>query len=407
MPRRHFSPRLSLLVLAAGLALVSPAAGQNPERLNLSEISAQLEKGAEGDAGRALAARLREGFGAEALRDGTAARLEGTRVLWAVESPDARPSVVPVGNIRAWQLTRLADTDVYAAVANLPNFHVTAFQYQVNGRRFGGRALQVEHFAPHPDTVERQGVSKGKVTKHEWRSRVFDGTIRDYWVYVPVQYRDEQPAAVMVFQDGESYLRQAKMATVFDNLIARGDLPPTIGIFINPGRFENGRSNRSFEYDTLSDQYARFIRDEILPEVGKSYRLTTDPERRAICGISSGAICAWTVAWQMPDQFRKVISHVGSYVNIAAGPTLREGGHNYAALIRKTPKKPIRVWLQDGANDLNNEHGNWPLANQEMASSLDFAGYDYYFDYGKGFHSLNHGAATLPESLRWLFRDVR
>jgi len=182
-------------------------------------------------------------------------------------------------------------------------------------------------------------------------------------------------------------------------------MPVTIGIFIQPGTFppekegEKGKSNRSFEYDTLSDQYARMIVDEILPEVGKSYNLSKDPKDRAIGGASSGGICAFTVAWERPDQFSKVLSHVGSFTNI-------RGGHNYEALIRKTKSaKPIKVFLQDGSNDLDNEHGNWPLANQQMAAALKFSKYDYKFVYGEGKHSGVHGGAILPESMEWLWSD--
>ena len=189
----------------------------------------------------------------------------------------------------------------------------------------------------------------------------------------------------MVFQDGAGY--KDFVPTVFDNLIAKGEMPVTVGIFIQPGTFANGRSNRSFEYDTLSDQYARFLLEEILPEVEKTTKLRHDAEGRAIAGISSGGICALTVAWERPDEFSKVLSWVGSFTNIASGKTGREGGHNYEAMIRKTPKKPIRVFLQDGSHDLDNNNGNWPLANQQMAKSLDFAKYDYKFVYGEGFHS--------------------
>ena len=177
----------------------------------------------------------------------------------------------------------------------------------------------------------------------------------------------------------------------------------TIGVFINPGHFPavaEGKepiSNRSFEYDTLSDQYARFLLEEMLPEVGKNYRLTENPDERAICGISSGGICSWTVAWERPDAFRKVLSHVGSFANI-------RGGHVYPTLVRNTPAKPIRIFLQAGSTDLDVAWGNWALANLEMASALNFMEYDYRLDYGDGPHSGEHGGAILPESLEWLWR---
>ena len=170
----------------------------------------------------------------------------------------------------------------------------------------------------------------------------------------------------MVFQDGVHFY-QDFVPTVFDNLIAEGAMPPTVGIFLDPGVFADTTvSNRSFEYDTLSDQYVRFLLEEILPEVARERPLREDAAGRAICGISSGGICAFTAAWQRPDQFHKVLSHVGSFTNIASGPTQRDGGHNYPALIRRLPPKPIRVALQDGENDLNVAAGNWWLANLQM-----------------------------------------
>lgn len=258
-----------------------------------------------------------------------------------------------------------------------------------------------------PDSQRQEGVPQGKVTQGKWpESKVFPGTERDWWLYVPAQYDANKPTAVMVFQDGGSYVQekgQFRTTIVFDNLIHKGEMPPTIGIFLNPGTFpaaepgQKSRSNRSFEYDTLSDQYARFVIEEVLPMVGKDYNLTADPEERAIGGISSGGICAFTVAWERPDAFRKVLSHVGSFTNI-------RGGDVYPGRIRKTEKKPLRVFLQDGENDLDNLHGHWPLANQQMAKALAFANYDYQFVYGVGGHNGKHGGAILPDSLRWLWR---
>jgi enterochelin esterase-like enzyme len=266
----------------------------------------------------------------------------------------------------------------------------------------------VDDYQLGPDSQRQPGVPQGHVTQHHWKSNIFPGTERDYWVYVPAQYKPDSPACVMVFQDGKNYVSedgQFRVPIVFDNLIQRGEMPVTIGIFINPGVFPdkktaggNLESNRSFEYDTLSDQYARFLLDEILPEVGKEYKLVDQAAGRAICGISSGGICSWTVAWERPDAFSKVLSHVGSFTNI-------RGGHAYQALIRKTEPRPIRIFMQDGSGDLDNAHGNWPLANQEMAASLKFAKYDYRFEYGDGGHNGKHGGAILPESLRWLWRD--
>ncbi|MCI0540526.1 MAG: SMP-30/gluconolactonase/LRE family protein [Verrucomicrobiales bacterium] len=265
-----------------------------------------------------------------------------------------------------------------------------------------------------PDSTPQPGVPRGRIEQFTFtNSTVFPGTSRSCWIYVPAQYDAAKPAALMVFQDGQSYVNvntngQQRVPVVFDNLIQRGEMPVTIGLFISPGTQGGGpdgasgarpRSNRSFEYDSLGDNYAKFLIDELIPYVTKTFNLniTPDPELRAICGMSSGGICAFTVAWERPNQFRKVLSQIGSFTNI-------RGGHNYPALIRKTERKPIRVFLQDGSNDLNNLHGDWPLANQAMASALRFMGYDYKFVFGDGAHNGKHGGAILPDSLRWLWR---
>jgi enterochelin esterase family protein len=272
------------------------------------------------------------------------------------------------------------------------------------------RAQSADDYKLGPDSMRQEGVPQGKVTKHHWKSKVFPGTERDYWLYVPAQYDSKMPACVMVFQDGGThYIKedgQFRTPIVFDNLIHKQEMPVTIGVFVNPGVIpptkegEEERKNRSFEYDTLSDQYAKFLLTEILPEVAKNHKLSDKPEHRAICGLSSGGICAFTVAWERPDAFGKVMSHVGSFTNI-------RGGHVYPSLIRKVEPKPIRVYLQDGSGDLDNQHGSWPLANQEMAAALKYAKYDYKFDYGDGAHNGKHGGAVLPDALRWLWRDVK
>jgi enterochelin esterase family protein len=267
-------------------------------------------------------------------------------------------------------------------------------------------AFPADDYKLGPDSERQSGVLKGIVTQHKWTSKVFPGTERDYWVYVPAQYDAKSPACVMVFQDGGGYQNETgsyRATIVMDNLIHRKELPVMIGIFINPGVVPaqgkgQGRTNRSFEYDTVSPQYTTFLEKEIIPEVSKDYKLRTDAAGRGICGASSGGICAFVAAWERPDMFSKVISHIGSFTNI-------QGGDILPGMIRKTERKPIRVWLQDGSNDLDNLHGSWPLANQQMAASLRFMRYDYKFDYGDGAHSGKHGGATLPDAMRWLWKD--
>ncbi len=260
-----------------------------------------------------------------------------------------------------------------------------------------------------PDSMRKEGVPRGKVEQFQWTSRIFEGTVRDVWVYTPAGYEGNTPLPFMVFEDGGGMVheqRSFRVPVVFDNLIHSKEIPAMAGIFINPGvvpparKGGQPRKNRSFEYDTLSGQYVKFLLEEILPEVEKRYsvKLTDDPAGRAVCGNSSGGICAFTAAWERPDKFGKVVSHIGSFTNI-------RGGHNYPALIRKTDKKTIRVFLQDGTTDLDNMHGNWPLANRQMAAALKYKGYDYKFVLGEGGHNGRHSGSIFPDTLRWVWRD--
>src|SRR5262245_29799404 len=268
-------------------------------------------------------------------------------------------------------------------------------------------ARAIDDYKPGPDSMPQDGVPKGRLNKHAWKSQIFPGTERDYWVYVPAQYDGDKPACVMVFQDGGSYINEKgpyHAPVVLDNLIHKKEIPVMIGIFINPGNVPGaatktkGRSNRSFEYDTLSDQYVRFLEKEMLPEVAKDYKLRPDAAGPGMCGASSGGICAFTAAWERPDLFSKVLSDIGSFTNI-------RGGDAYPGIIRKTEKKPIRVFLQDGENDLNNLHGHWFLANRQMEEALKFMKYDVKAVWGDGGHTGKHGGAILPDSLRWLWRE--
>ena len=287
------------------------------------------------------------------------------------------------------------------------------------------------------DSLVQPDVPHGSLRgPFEFHSRIFEGTVRRYWIYVPAQYKPSQAASVLVFQDGQRATNPTgslRVPNVLDNLIHRGDIPVTIGIFITPGHLAEkypdtlGMSNpdhRAPEYDAIDDRYARFVVEEMLPLVAKQYRLTDDPQQRAIGGTSSGAICAFTVAWHRPDVFRKVISFIGSYVSIGYvppqdGKPMVVGGDIYPGLIRKSPIRPMRIFLQDGANDLDNEHGNWFLANQQMLAALQWANaeadrqkstgprYDVTHVWGDGAHSDAHGGSLLPEVMRWLWRDKK
>ena len=264
---------------------------------------------------------------------------------------------------------------------------------------------------PPPDALERDGVPRGRVeAMPPFESKVFAGTTRDWAIYVPAQCRADEPAAVMVFQDGHAY-RDPKgrwrVPVVFDNLIARGDMPPTVAVFLDPGHDAAKpdpdkpwkASNRSLEYDSLGDRYARFLIEEILPLVDAKQPIAKEANRRAICGMSSGGICAFTAAWERPDRFGKVMSHIGSFTNI-------RGGDAYPSLIRKTEPKPIRVYLEDCGGDIVNQFGSWPIANRQMAAALAYMGYDARVDYAEGFgHDADHGSGVFADALRWLWRD--
>jgi enterochelin esterase family protein len=241
-------------------------------------------------------------------------------------------------------------------------------------------------------------------------SSTYPGFEHNWSLYLPAECERTRPIALMIFQDGQRFAARDgiwRVPTVLDNLIASEALPPIAAAFINPGvalqqSCDAGRqeeiSNRSVEYDTLSAAYAQFLLDEIFPLIRLQVAITDDPEGRAIGGHSSGAICAFTVAWQRPDQFRKVLSANGSYTNI-------RGGHVYPQLVRTTPRKPIRIFQQGGARDMvHPEWGQWGPANQIMAAALSEVGYDHRFVFGEGTHSARHAASILPEALRWLWR---
>lgn len=262
----------------------------------------------------------------------------------------------------------------------------------------------------NPDRNVQAGIPQGKITSGVFaESQIFPGTRRDYSVYVPAQYTTDKPACLMVFQDGGGYAKADgayRVPVVFDNLIHQKVMPITIAVLVNPGTIPatkpgaKDRSNRSFEYDSMGDRYSRFLLEEFLPVALKGLNVSKDPKQRALCGGSSGGICAFTVAWEKPDQFGKVLSNIGSFTNI-------RGGNLYSGLVRKTKAlpKPIKVYLQDGKDDLNNLFGDWPLANQDLAAALRFAGYESEFVMTDGGHSGVWGGDKLPDALRWLWSD--
>jgi len=289
----------------------------------------------------------------------------------------------------------------------------------------------------YPLTAESQvkAVPHGQIIGPvEFHSKIFPGTVRRYWVYVSAGYTADNPPNLLVFQDGQRALNPdgpLRVNTVLDNLIADGSIPQTLAIFITPGNLSahypdnlgmGNPDHRAEEYDALSDDYGRMLIDELLPEVAKAHPFTNDPKRRVIGGTSSGAIAAFTVAWNHPDAFGNVISLIGSYTSIGMHPATATtpfipGGDTYPGLIRKSKIRPLRIFMQDGSNDLDNEHGNWFLSSQQMVKSFEWANanadqwslgparYDLKYVWGDGGHSDQHGGSMLPDILRWIWRD--
>jgi enterochelin esterase-like enzyme len=268
-----------------------------------------------------------------------------------------------------------------------------------------------------PESQPQPGVPEGKVMEFTMEgSKTYPSVNRKWFLYIPAGYDGSKPCALMVFQDGSAFVSRKggwRVPVVLDNLIHKKDLPLMAAIFINPGdkplapgeaprKRPDGRpapaSNRSVEYNSLGDTYSKFLLQEIMPLAEKHVKITDDPAGRGISGSSSGAICAFTVAWERPDQFSKVMSFIGSYTNI-------RGGDKYPQIVRDSEKKPIRVFLQDGSNDIVNQFGSWPEANKAMDAALRAKGYDVKFVFGEGAHSSKHGASILPDTLRWLWRD--
>lgn len=307
-----------------------------------------------------------------------------------------------------------------AATAGMAFAQVQAPQRNRNRQQLPPGPNPNSQYRLGPDSLPQEGVPKGEIRgPYTLPSKVYPGTQHTYWVYVPAQYDPAVPAALMVFQDGHAFKEEngdVRAQNVMDNLIYRREIPVMIGVFINPGRTPeqpepNARewgdrtTNRPTEYNSLDDRYARVITEELMPVLYKEYNLSKDPEHHGIGGSSSGAIAAFTVAWERPNHFRKVLSNVGSFTNI-------RGGHAYPDKILAGPKKPIRIYLCDGRNDnrgirngVYDEKWDWFLQNVRMQKALTAKGYDVNWSWGMALHGQKMGGAMMPEMMRWLWRD--
>ena len=273
-----------------------------------------------------------------------------------------------------------------------------------------------------PDSMAQDGVPKGDIEgPFTLPSKVYPGTQHTYWVYVPQQYDANVPASLMIFQDGQAFKNpngDLRAQNVLDNLIYRREIPVMLCVFINPGRtpeqpepspeteWGDRTTNRPAEYNTPDDKYARVITEELMPELYKRYNISKDPDQHGIGGASSGAIAAFSVAWERPSEFRKVLSIVGSFVDL-------RGGYVYPDRVLASDKKPIRVFLCDGRNDNRgagrggayNEKRDWFYQNVRLMKALTEKGYDVNYSWGMNLHGQKFGGAILPEMMRWLWRD--
>jgi enterochelin esterase family protein len=327
---------------------------------------------------------------------------EGPNFFFAVESP-SQPELF-VDDRSVAKLKHIGSGNLWFLETALETGRSHLFYYLVNGAKMGGRN-DVPAFGP--ESYEKPGVPHGKISeKMVFHSQIYPGMECNYWVYTPAQYDPSKPAALMVWQDGQGVVARegTRAQIVFDNLTAEGKIPVIVHVLIQPGTV-GSKAMRSIEYDSVNDVYPRFLRDEILPEVYKSYNIRKDGYSRAIAGGSSGGICAFNAAWQTPDQFTRVLSRIGSFTSIQWHPGELDGGNVYPFKIRKEPKRNIRVWLQDGSEDLENAFGSWPLQNLQMANSLKIREYDFHLSFGNGTHNGAHGNAELPAEMIWLWRD--
>jgi enterochelin esterase family protein len=396
-------------------ALISPASGHTQERkeeigmltaiawmmiaaepITPSQLLDALQVPPRGASAEALAERIRAAFPAGTdLKAGGRPLVDGQIVVFVVaaDASFSRPprvtgmlnhgrgiDLVPIGETGLWVRAELVATDTKFGYA-----------YTVGDRTFGRGTVEMPQWKYPPESQQQPGRAYGKAVPLKFRSQVFQNN-RTGSIHVPSAYKPDGPAAaLMVFQDGDAYVRE-HVGNVVDNLIAARKMPVTILLLLNPGVNDDGRSNRSVEYDTLGDRYVTFLEKEAIPLVAKDYKIETDPARRAIGGASSGGICAFTAAWNRPDLFGRVCSQIGSFTNI-------RGGGAYPDLIRGADRKPIKVFLADGTNDLINQYGDWWQANEAMAAALRDKGYDVDFLQDRGFHAYWTCGRQLPEAL--------
>jgi enterochelin esterase-like enzyme len=330
----------------------------------------------------------------------------GQDFLFAAEA--ASGASVSIDGQPAATLARLGDSSVWFRLVKMRTGVTHSYQFTADGKPLGARRDVAGY---NPDSYPKPGVSKGTLSdKRTITSQIYDGATADYWIYASPGVDPARPAPLMVWQDGQGLingdLSSLRLFTVTENLVAQKLIPPMVHVMISPAIDRNKRSLRSVQYDTVSDRFGRFLMEEALPEVEKTYKLRPDGYSRAIGGESSGAICSLNVAWYFTGKFSRVHSTIGSYTSIQWRPDEHlDGGNIYPFRIRKEPKRNIRIWQSDGMEDIENQFGSWPAQAIQLANSLKMKGYDYHFRFGEAAHNSAQAALDLPESLAWLWRD--
>ncbi|MBL8218949.1 MAG: esterase [Bryobacterales bacterium] len=347
---------------------------------------------------------------AEDIKKGVAYSANGGDFLFQIESA-TEPKLL-INDQPGPRMTKVKGaSNQWSAKATLATSRTHNFHYLIDGKPFGGRNDVMAYSEYH---YIKPGVPQGKLSaKLSHTSNIYEGMVADYWIYVPAQYQPGTPAAVMFWTDGEVHINRetgSRAQIVWDNLTHEKKIPVIIQVLVSPG-VKDGRRWRSIQYDSVDDRFARYVLEEILPEVGKTYNLRTDGYSRAIAGDSSGAICALNAAWWRTGDFSRTLLRIGSFTSIqwkqrdSDRLTEKDGGHIFPYLIRKSPKKNIRVYMQDGFGDLENDHGSWPATNLALVNSLKLKGYDFKMVWGNGTHSRNGGNVEMAEEMIWLWRD--
>ncbi len=380
------------------LALAPMASGAAaPDAENLIALARSKPDSAE------LTAAVRAAFPDSDLSKGAAVASRGPDFFFALATDAGDPRIVIDEDAPA-PTAALDGGKLHYYIASLATSRTHNFHYLVHGAEFGGKFNVPAYGA---EAYLRPGTPQGRLTeKRTHTSTIYPGMKSDYWIYAPAQYDPATPAAVMIWQDGEAQIERdgpSRTLNIIDNLTAEKKIPVTIQVFISPG-LADGKRMRSIEYDTVSDRYTKFLVEEVLPLVARGYNLRTDAYSRGIGGESSGGICAFNAAWFRADQFSRVISRVGSFTGIQWEKEAQEGGNDYPFKVRKEAKRNIRVWLQDGFNDLENQFGSWPLQNIQMANSLKLRDYDFHLSFSNNAHSRTPGFAEAAEELTWLWR---